>query len=81
MNVQDYQAQLGLFNGAYKKHGKVDMAVYSAGITETAAGGWIVSAETNLESVKEVRAFSFLASTCAKKHIKRKENSSANDVN
>jgi hypothetical protein len=74
VNVQDYQAQLRLFDGAYKKHGRVDVAVYSAGITETAAGGWIVSAETNLESVKEVRAFFFPAWHRQKKtYIKTKK--------
>ena len=54
VNVQDYQAQLALFDSAYKKHGRVDMAVYSAGINEMAAAGSIVSPKNNLETVKEV---------------------------
>lgn len=77
MNVQDYQAQLGLFDEAYKKHGRVDMAVYSAGITETDARGWIVSAETNLESVKKVRGVPFLLSKCASKHVLRQKKATA----
>jgi hypothetical protein len=52
VNVKDYQAQLTWFEEAYKIHGRIDMAVYSAGVTESM--GWIVSADTTLESVKEV---------------------------
>jgi NAD(P)-dependent dehydrogenase (short-subunit alcohol dehydrogenase family) len=55
VDVRDYQAQLALFDTAYKEHGHVDMAVYSAGINEMAATGSIVAAENNLETVREVR--------------------------
>jgi NAD(P)-dependent dehydrogenase (short-subunit alcohol dehydrogenase family) len=55
VDVRDYQAQLALFDTAYKEHGNVDMAVYSAGINVMAATGSIVAAENNLETVREVR--------------------------
>lgn len=52
VDVKDYQAQLTWIDGIYQKYGRIDMAVYSAGISESM--GWIVSADITLESLKEV---------------------------
>ncbi|KAH9204798.1 hypothetical protein DL95DRAFT_348940 [Leptodontidium sp. 2 PMI_412] len=53
VNVTDYQAQVALFDLAYKKHGQVDYAVYCAGVNEMAAGGSIMSPENTIDKVKE----------------------------
>ncbi|EEP81933.1 predicted protein [Uncinocarpus reesii 1704] len=52
VNVTDYEAQLDLFDAAFKKHGRIDMAIYCAGITDVR--GWLDAEDLNLESVRKV---------------------------
>jgi NAD(P)-dependent dehydrogenase (short-subunit alcohol dehydrogenase family) len=52
VNVKEYQAQLLQFDTAYKMHGRIDIAIYCAGITEDP--GWIISQDANLKSIREV---------------------------
>jgi NAD(P)-dependent dehydrogenase (short-subunit alcohol dehydrogenase family) len=52
LDVRDYENQLKLFNAALNKHGRVDEAIYSAGISEP--GGWLSPDKLTLEGIKEV---------------------------
>nr|KMM73426.1 short-chain dehydrogenase/reductase SDR [Coccidioides posadasii RMSCC 3488] len=51
-NVTDYEAQLALFDAAFDKHGRIDMAIYCAGITDPR--GWLDVKELDLKSVRKV---------------------------
>lgn len=53
VDVTDYQAILSLFDAAYKSHGRVDIAVFSSGVTEIP--GLLTSDDVDLNTVKEVR--------------------------
>lgn len=50
-DVTDYDSVLGLFDAAWKKYARVDVAISNAGIQE--AGNWF-DPEFNLESIKTV---------------------------
>jgi len=52
VDVTDYQAILSLFDNAYKSHGRVDIAIFSSGVTETP--GLLTSDQVDLNTVKEV---------------------------
>ncbi|RDL31817.1 Uncharacterized protein BP5553_09219 [Venustampulla echinocandica] len=52
LDVRDYENQLKLFDTAVAKHGRVDQAVYSAGIAEPA--DWLSPEKFTLEGIKEV---------------------------
>lgn len=59
VDVCDYRALLNLFETAYKVFGQIDVAIYSAGVTERP--GWVIGADVDVESVKQVSvAFSLL---------------------
>ncbi|OQV03518.1 hypothetical protein CLAIMM_08554, partial [Cladophialophora immunda] len=51
VDVTDYQAVLSLFDTAYKVHGRVDIAIYSSGITEVP--GLLTSDQVDLNTIKE----------------------------
>ncbi|KAH8887028.1 putative oxidoreductase,short chain dehydrogenase [Thozetella sp. PMI_491] len=50
LDVRDYQSQLALFEGAYQKHGRVDVAISCAAVTEP--GGWFEPEDLNLKTVR-----------------------------
>ncbi|PKS08038.1 hypothetical protein jhhlp_006650 [Lomentospora prolificans] len=50
LDVRDYNAQVALFDEAYNRHGKVDVAISCAAIGEP--GGWFEPEDLNLESVR-----------------------------
>lgn len=53
--MRDYASQLALFDAAYKAHGRVDVAISCAAVTEPA--GWFEPEDLNLETVRKVRVF------------------------
>ncbi|PSR99262.1 hypothetical protein BD289DRAFT_458642 [Coniella lustricola] len=52
LNVCDYASQLSLFDTPFNAHGRVDVAVSCAAVSET--GSWFEPEALDLESVKEV---------------------------
>lgn len=56
VDVSDYSAQLAQFKTAFDRFGRVDIAVYSAGVSEPL--GWVISPEASIESVQEVQFLS-----------------------
>ncbi|KAH6695352.1 hypothetical protein F5X68DRAFT_243911 [Plectosphaerella plurivora] len=50
LDVRDYSAQLELFDTAYQRHGRVDVAVSCAAVTEP--NGWFGPEHLDLETVK-----------------------------
>lgn len=52
LDVRDYASQLALFDTPFKAHGRVDVAVSCAAVTEV--GGWFEPEALDLESVKKV---------------------------
>ncbi|KEZ42024.1 Uncharacterized protein SAPIO_CDS6426 [Scedosporium apiospermum] len=51
LDVRDYNSQLSLFDAAYNKHGKVDVAVSCAAVGEP--DGWFEPEDLNLETVRK----------------------------
>jgi NAD(P)-dependent dehydrogenase (short-subunit alcohol dehydrogenase family) len=52
VDVRSYQSQLALFDAALHKHGRIDTAIFCAGITEPS--GWFEAETLNLETVRIV---------------------------
>lgn len=52
VDVRDYQALWSMFDATYTKHGRIDMAICCAGVTERQ--GYFEPDKLNLESAKEV---------------------------
>lgn len=52
LDVRDYSSQLALFDSAFKDHGRVDVAVSCAAVSEKA--GWFEPENLDLESVRHV---------------------------
>lgn len=52
LDVRDYKSQLALFDHAFEKHGRIDVAVSCAAVSEP--GGWFEPGDLDLESVKKV---------------------------
>lgn len=61
LDVRDYNSQLSLFDAAYNKHGKVDIAVSCAAVGEP--DGWFEPEDLNLETVRKVGPL-YRASSC-----------------
>jgi len=53
VDVRDYNSQLGIFDAAYEKHGKIDIAVSCAAIGEP--DGWFDANQLDLQTVRKVR--------------------------
>lgn len=51
VDVRVYAAQLALFDAAHKAHGRVDVAISCAAVTEPA--GWFEPEDLNLETVRK----------------------------
>ncbi|KAL2007441.1 hypothetical protein VTN00DRAFT_8879 [Thermoascus crustaceus] len=52
VDVRDYESQLALFDAALEKHGRVDMAIYCAGVGDRF--GWFGPDALDLKSVREI---------------------------
>jgi NAD(P)-dependent dehydrogenase (short-subunit alcohol dehydrogenase family) len=52
VDVRSYQSQLALFDVALHKHGRIDSAIFCAGIVEPS--GWFEAENLNLETVRTV---------------------------
>lgn len=53
LDARDYNAQHQVFAAAYEKHGRIDVAIFSVGVTDPK--GWLSAANLDLESVRKVR--------------------------
>ncbi|RAO73256.1 uncharacterized protein BHQ10_009268 [Talaromyces amestolkiae] len=49
---RDYAAQLAMFKYAFEQHGRVDYAIFTAGVSDQK--GWFSAANLNLENVQQV---------------------------
>lgn len=52
LDVRDYNSQLALFDSAFGDHGRVDVAISCAAVTEQA--GWFEPENLDLQSVRRV---------------------------
>lgn len=52
VDVRSYHSQLALFDAALHKHGRVDTAIFCAGIVEPS--GWFEAENLNLKTVRTV---------------------------
>jgi NAD(P)-dependent dehydrogenase (short-subunit alcohol dehydrogenase family) len=64
VNIREYQSLLSLFDAAYNTHGRVDLAICCAAVTER-PGYWEPEL-LNLETVREVSMYALFA--CGRCH-------------